>query len=329
MQKESKELLPSQRHSTREKHPPSMDDLGYTNKEQLKRAGKGAIEAFKKCEKVIALLKKHPHSGIFLYPVTFPGYTDIIKEPMDISTVEKKLKSELYTSTAMFAADVRKIWNNAWTYNQPGSDIYIATTDISNYFEELMRDVKETQFAPGANEEKIQQLKKEVNKANETLRKITSSGAGNLPLQRTSSTTYRKSVDRPMTPKEMANLARNIQKLNSESPAEILRILTTILDLPKTKNTVEFDLQKLPTRKCRKLDQSVKQALAANEKSKSKKKKIDPTLISDIKESQRSPVALPMATTASIQHSTPEENANKEEKKEENLSNLLNNYNRL
>jgi len=71
-------------------------------------------EALKKCVKILQLLKKHKSAGPFLLPVdaddlNIPDYYTIVKEPMDLSNVEKNLKKGLYTSPLQFAADVRKI----------------------------------------------------------------------------------------------------------------------------------------------------------------------------------------------------------------------------
>ena len=44
-------------------------------------------------------LRKHEDCWLFIDPVTeaiAPGYHDVIKHPMDIVTVEKKLKNEEY-----------------------------------------------------------------------------------------------------------------------------------------------------------------------------------------------------------------------------------------
>lgn len=264
------------------------------------------MEAFKKCEKVLGLLKKHPQSRSFLFPVAIPGYSNVIKEPMDLSTVEKKLQAGIYTSSHMFAGDIRKIWNNAWTYNQPGSAIYIATTNISDYFEGLMREVDNVQFMP-SNKEEIQQLKKKVNKANEVLRKMTG------PMQKTSATGSRKASERVMTPKEKSFVAQNIQKLSKENPLEILKILHNILDLPTSKNEVEFDLEKLSARKCKELDQAVRRALTSTDRSKVKKRKIDAT------PDNKTPKEIAITEQPKIQIT--KINTKEEDKKNDSLSN--------
>ena len=53
-------------------------------------------------------------------------YLMIIKEPMDLGTVKKKLDRKEYTSESSIRSDIDLIWANCKRYNQPGSDIYRA-----------------------------------------------------------------------------------------------------------------------------------------------------------------------------------------------------------
>ncbi len=270
------------RHSVREKKSVAIDDLGYSNKDQLKKAGKGASEAYKKCERILGQLRKHPCAVQFLYPVTFPGYAEIVKEPMDLSTVEKKLKAGAYTSTNNFAVDVRKIWSNAWSFNQPGSEIYIMTTKISDYFENMIKEVEDVAFVPNGNNE-IQELKKKVNKVTGVLRKM----AGNAPqpmVQRTAANNSgKKLLERPMTTHEKALLGQNIRKLPQDKVLEMLQLLRDVVDLSKATEGVELDLEKLPTKKCRELELYVKKALSSG------KKKTAPTKKKKAEESSPAP----------------------------------------
>lgn len=264
------------------------------------------MEAFKKCEKVLALLKKHEQSADFLYPVSIPGYSNVIKEPMDLSTIEKKLRAGGYESSSAFAADIRKVWSNAWMYNEPGSSIYKAAIGISGYFEDLMKEIEDVQFTP-TNSEQIQQLKKQVNKANEALRKITGGG-----LQRTNSIGSRKPVERPMTSKERSILAQNIQRLSKDKPLEIFSILRTVLDLPITKSEVEFDLERLSAKKCRELDQAVRKALVSSDRSKLKKRKME-------KQNEIKEVPVPIVPQTQIT----QVNTKEEDKKDESISKTI------
>ena len=48
-------------------------------------------------------------------------YYDVIKEPMDIGTLEKKVEADKYPNTDVFFKDVILIFTNCRTYNQEGS----------------------------------------------------------------------------------------------------------------------------------------------------------------------------------------------------------------
>ena len=57
-------------------------------------------------------------------PADAPGYRNIIKEPMDLSTIDKNIKIGKYDNdTTLFLSDVSLIWKNCVTYNDPSSSI--------------------------------------------------------------------------------------------------------------------------------------------------------------------------------------------------------------
>ncbi|KAH8110536.1 hypothetical protein DFH11DRAFT_1514277 [Phellopilus nigrolimitatus] len=56
----------------------------------------------------------------FLKPVSkidYPDYYEIIKEPMDLQTMLKKVKQKQYKSKAEFSDDLELIWSNCFIYN--------------------------------------------------------------------------------------------------------------------------------------------------------------------------------------------------------------------
>lgn len=72
------------------------------------------------------LLKKE-EVHCFLEPVTeaiAPGYFDIIKYPMDMSTISKKLNENEYLTPLQFCQDIWLIFNNAWSYNKKMHKVY-------------------------------------------------------------------------------------------------------------------------------------------------------------------------------------------------------------
>ncbi|CAA3032808.1 histone acetyltransferase GCN5 isoform X1 [Olea europaea subsp. europaea] len=77
----------------------------------------------------------HPDAWPFKEPVDardVPDYYDIIKDPMDLKTLSKRVESEQYYVTLdMFVADVRRMFANARTYNSPDTIYYKCWKHIS------------------------------------------------------------------------------------------------------------------------------------------------------------------------------------------------------
>jgi hypothetical protein len=79
-------------------------------------------EALRPCVRIFNLLKNSRTSWPFREPVDpialgIPHYTEIIKEPMDLSTIENNLRTNQYVTPTQFHADVSKIINNSYTFN--------------------------------------------------------------------------------------------------------------------------------------------------------------------------------------------------------------------
>ncbi|CAN1302815.1 Transcription factor GTE3, chloroplastic [Linum perenne] len=103
----------------------------------------------KKCSQILSKLMKHKFGHIFNVPVDVVGmqlhdYYDIIRQPMDLGTVKKKLGKNLYGSPQDFAADVRLTFHNAMRYNPKGHDIYALADQLLARFEELFRPIKDS-----------------------------------------------------------------------------------------------------------------------------------------------------------------------------------------
>ncbi|KAF9873534.1 hypothetical protein CkaCkLH20_08993 [Colletotrichum karsti] len=79
-------------------------------------------ELYEALEKVLTELKAHTeYSTPFLQRVNkrdAPDYYILIKQPMDLGTMTKKLKSLTYKSKADFVTDLNLIWDNCLRYNQ-------------------------------------------------------------------------------------------------------------------------------------------------------------------------------------------------------------------
>ncbi|PTB69219.1 hypothetical protein BBK36DRAFT_1111984 [Trichoderma citrinoviride] len=79
-------------------------------------------ELYEALEKVLTELKAHTeYSTPFLTRVNkrdAPDYYNFIKNPMDLGTMTKKLKSLTYKSKTEFVVDLNLIWDNCLKYNQ-------------------------------------------------------------------------------------------------------------------------------------------------------------------------------------------------------------------
>ncbi|XXH01998.1 Transcriptional activator spt7 [Hypoxylon texense] len=79
-------------------------------------------ELYEALEKVLTELKAHTeYSTPFLQRVNkkdAPDYYNFIKQPMDLGSMTKKLKSLTYKSKADFVTDLNLIWDNCLRYNQ-------------------------------------------------------------------------------------------------------------------------------------------------------------------------------------------------------------------
>ncbi|KAI3460921.1 hypothetical protein Pfo_017584 [Paulownia fortunei] len=87
---------------------------------------------------LIKAMHDHPDAWPFKEPVDardVPDYYDIIKDPMDLKTMSKRVESEQYYVTfEMFVADVRRMFSNARTYNSPETIYYKCSTRLEGHF---------------------------------------------------------------------------------------------------------------------------------------------------------------------------------------------------
>lgn len=98
------------------------------------------------CFSILDELEKHPISKMFAEPVDpiideAPNYFDIVKSPMDFSTVRNKLNSEKYQTIQDFKNDVQLIFSNAALYNGKSSPVGVVAAELSQQFKELSKSL--------------------------------------------------------------------------------------------------------------------------------------------------------------------------------------------
>jgi len=122
-----------------------------SKKQKVSPAIEGLI---KQCLGALKGLKKSHLAPPFTVPVDWKGlnlpmYPKMIKHPMDLGTVEKKLVAGKYGTTADFAADVNQVWLNAELFNTEGSEIYDAAQELRELFESQMNSVADGPLSEG------------------------------------------------------------------------------------------------------------------------------------------------------------------------------------
>eukprot|EP00731_Ephydatia_muelleri_P035582 Em0137g14a len=134
-------LIPQRRESTRQVKRPRMDlpgeDLSLLGKKQP------VTTQLRFCSTLLRDLfsKKHAaYAWPFYQPVDASAlglhdYHDIIKKPMDMTTVKKKLEGREYSDPSEFSSDMRLIFTNCYKYNPPEHDVVKMARKLQEVFE--------------------------------------------------------------------------------------------------------------------------------------------------------------------------------------------------
>jgi histone acetyltransferase len=97
---------------------------------------------------IVAKVKLHSRAWPFLKPVSkedAPHYCEVIKSPMDLSTLENNVMEKRYNTIDQFAADMRLIFTNCFKYNAEDTVYSRSAKELEKYFEKLMSDYSAAQ----------------------------------------------------------------------------------------------------------------------------------------------------------------------------------------
>uniref|UniRef100_A0A8D2KVF6 Bromodomain testis-specific protein n=1 Tax=Varanus komodoensis TaxID=61221 RepID=A0A8D2KVF6_VARKO len=88
---------------------------------------------------VIKAMWKHNFSWPFHQPVdaaglNLPDYYNIIKKPMDLTTIQKRLEHNYYTCAAECIENFKTMFANCYLYNKPGDDIVFMAQELEKVF---------------------------------------------------------------------------------------------------------------------------------------------------------------------------------------------------
>ena len=91
-------------------------------------------------------LKKNKSAVFFAKPVdpvalNIPNYPNVIKHPMDISTIDQRLRDHVYKSVDDFVADFRLMTNNAITFNGAAHAVGAAASNLYAHMQGQLKKI--------------------------------------------------------------------------------------------------------------------------------------------------------------------------------------------
>ncbi|KAL0809669.1 hypothetical protein ABMA28_011189 [Loxostege sticticalis] len=104
-----------------------------------KNSAKKLLKDLQFCKDLLNDMECHEHAWPFLIPVNtkqFPQYKKVIKCPMDLSTIKRKLQDGSYKCKEEFASDVRLIFSNCEVFNEDYSPVGRAGHNMRQFFEQ-------------------------------------------------------------------------------------------------------------------------------------------------------------------------------------------------
>jgi len=177
------------------------------------------------------------------------------------------LKNLHYQSIHEFALDLRKLWSYNFANYTHNSDIFQKTCKLSEYSEEVIKEV-----------ENVTEEKSDLNEIHKKLAKLEGE-VKNIQVGKPVTTQNivkkndkRDNLDRPMSIQEKNSLGNSIRNLNPDQLKGIVNILTDSLVIDGSNKFFEFDIETLSTRKLRELEKYVKSCI----KTKGHTKQADP-----------------------------------------------------
>ncbi|XP_049579696.1 tripartite motif-containing protein 66-like isoform X1 [Syngnathus scovelli] len=118
----------------------------------------------RRCEKLTLLLYVHPLSAPFHEPVSRQArnYYQVIKRPVDLSLIRKKLdKSNTlhYFMPELFVHDVLLMLKNCATFNYPDSEVARAGRNLEVFFLSKLREIFPDRTFPSANQDRMERAR--------------------------------------------------------------------------------------------------------------------------------------------------------------------------
>lgn len=116
-------------------------------REKEREALKRIDPYFLECLGLRKAVEEHEFGYFFKWPVNpytqrLPNYWSVVRRPMDLKTIEHKIKAKLYSKPAEFDQDMRLMFNNAFRYNHDNHELIQRIRQISSFYEEKYNELR-------------------------------------------------------------------------------------------------------------------------------------------------------------------------------------------
>lgn len=99
------------------------------------------------CLEIMRNVMKRPCASLFLEPVNpdrdgAPNYYAVVKKPVDLGSIFKKLESDEYNSVAAWNRDMNLVWGNAEKFNGRESFLGLIALEIKRNYDREYKKIK-------------------------------------------------------------------------------------------------------------------------------------------------------------------------------------------
>ncbi|GMJ13696.1 nuclear protein X1 [Hibiscus trionum] len=240
--------------------------------------------SMKECETLLNRLMQHNFGWVFNSPVdvvklNIPDYFTVIKHPMDLGTVKKRITSGYYSNPMDFAADVHLTFSNAMTYNPPGNDVNFMAKTLSKYFEVRWKAIEKklpvTTDVGAVNSTAAAPIEGETNSNVLPLK--------NKKINPKDTITKPEPIRQTMTDQEKHNLSTDLQSLLGELPENIVDFLKeqSSCDGQGGEDEIEIDIDALSNETLYKLRKLLDDYLHEKQKNQAKAESCEMELLNE------------------------------------------------
>eukprot|EP00917_Polyrhabdina_sp_WS-2016_P013783 GHVP01030150.1.p1 GENE.GHVP01030150.1~~GHVP01030150.1.p1 ORF type:complete len:461 (-),score=114.13 GHVP01030150.1:286-1668(-) len=281
MEKMPRELSQIQKRS-REKPLPTVSSAG-----SVRTKGGMSVNDTTYCHNIMKEIMKKKNQAIiypFIEPVdpialNIPDYFTVITEPMDLSTVKRKLDDKVYDKIEDFKNDLILIVTNCCQYNVKGTAVYNMGLQLEAIIKEVFEATNSGESSKAKStsvqrpkpvrkqqtefemEKEIawrrQEIENQLNKIDDLTKKLGRTGERGM-LKRKGT---EKDEDLPLTREEKTKLSEAVSLMTNDETEQIISIIReSNPDLPFNPNEeqiIEIDMERLSTMTMRKMQKYI------------------------------------------------------------------------